>query len=254
MKLLFDYRFFNFLSKLESQPRRTRKLYSRIAKILRYKVIICPLAIFEKVLGFILRLLVPIYSNLVYLFVKHCTGFLGYYLRAAYYSGKARKWGGNIIVDEDVIFENIEHYEFDEFIQIDKRVVIGCEHLEVGRGVHIAMGTIIGKGGNVILRDFSGISYGCILIPASESSNRGNRTGSMIPYGERCIKKSIIHLEKESLIYSGCIIFPNVYLAEGAVCSAGMIVNKDIGQWKIAFPDKEIDRVKITTKEPDYET
>jgi len=247
MQLNFDTRFFNFLSEIESFPKTQRGAFKAISWLLRWKIVTIPLFAIECILAAILwRPPIPF----IHLIVKSMTGFAGYYIRACYYCTRAKKWSGNIIIDEDVIFENIGEYEFDEFIQIDKRVIIGCESMSIGKGVHIAMGTIIGKGGRVVLKDFSGISYGCILIPCSEKIS--HRCGPMIPYKEREIVKGCIILEKNSIIFSGSIIFHNMVIGEGAIVSAGMVVSKHVKDWKIAFMDCVKDR-KIIAETPNYE-
>jgi len=248
MKPLFDYRFFHFLSKIKSQPRGHRKLFKKLSWLLRWKIVTVPLCLIERILAILSYIPIP----LSYLIVKSMTGFAGYYVRAIYYSIRAKHWEGNIIADEDVIFENIGEYEFGEFIQIDKRVIIGCKSLLIGKGVHIAMGVIIGKGGHVSLLDFSGLSYGCILIPCSEKIS--HRCGPMIPYGERKIVSGTIILEKESIVFSGGIVLPYTIIGQGSVISAGCIAKGLIKDWKIMFMDAVKKREKIISKEPDYKT
>ena len=96
------------------------------------------------------------------------------------------------------------------------------------------------------MEDYSGISYGSILICASESPNSGCRTGSMIPYKERSIKRSYIILGKESLVYSGCILLPKTIIHDGGVASAGLIVKDMIPAWKINFNNGLKNRNKIS--------
>lgn len=244
MLLTFDYKFYQFCSKIKTISINQRSIFKIIAFILRWKVVIVPLWIIEWIISIILIFPFPIYSNVVYLFVKHCKGFIGYYLRALYYRPKAKRWDGNILIDEDVILENIQNYEFSQYVQIDKRVIIACDVFRIGKYTHIAMGTFIGKGGRVIMSNYSGISYNCILIPCTEKV-QGNLAGSMIPFDQRKIKSSTILLEKYSLIFSGCIVLPGVTLCEGAVASVGTIVKEYIPAWTIRFSNFEKERRKI---------
>lgn len=238
MKLNFDNRFFTFLSEIESRSKTERIIFKNIAWILRWKIVTIPLYFIERILAVLSYIPIPF----SYIIVKSMTGFAGYYFRAIYYSTRSKKWGGNIIIDEDVIFENISNYEFSEFIQIDKRVIIGCDYIRIGKGVHIAMGIIIGKGGKVYIGDYAGISYGCILIPCTESIKEGNPAGPMIPFKLRDIKKGTISINKYALVFSGSIVFPDTILFDGAVVPAGSVVKGIYPAWKIKFGETLKDR------------
>ncbi|MFO7657446.1 MAG: hypothetical protein R6W78_10290 [Bacteroidales bacterium] len=224
---------------------------------MKFKIFVFPLVIIERLLALLLTLPVPIYSNIVYVFIKSFNGFLGYYIRALYYSIKARKWKGNIIIEEDVVFENIDKYEFDEFVMIDKKVIIGADKMKIGIGCHIAMGTIVSKGGEFIMEDFAAISYGCIMIAASDSPTGGYRTsGPMIPNYQRNVTQGKIVLKKDSWVTSNVVLLPNTTVGEGAIVPPNSVISKNVKDWKIRLIDirKEyVDREKIKFSDPSYD-
>jgi acetyltransferase-like isoleucine patch superfamily enzyme len=257
LKPVYDHRFFAFLAQLGVATKNQRKLFTFISKCLRFKAIQIPLILFERLIALIISLPIPIYSNIIYVFIKSVNGYFGYYIRSIYYSNKARNWAGNIIIEEDVILENISNYEFDEFVMIDKKVIVGASSFKIGKGCHIAMGTMISKGGEVVLEDFSAISYGCILIAASDSPDNGHRTsGPMIPNDQRNITVGKIILKKDSWVTSNVVVMPNTIIGEGAIVPPNSVISKNVKDWKIRLIEmrKEyIDRERIKFPEPRYE-
>jgi acetyltransferase-like isoleucine patch superfamily enzyme len=256
LKPVYDHRFFSFLAQLGVATEPQKKLFRFIASVLRYKLFQIPLIILERIIAWIIAFPLPVYSNLMYVFIKSFNGYFGYYIRALYYSVKAKKWAGNIIIDEDAVFENIDNYEFDEFCMIDKKVIIGAASLKVGKGCHIAMGTILSKGGDIVLEDFASISYGCILIAASDSPDGGHRTsGPMVPNDQRNVNQGKIILKKDSWVTSNVVVLPDTIIGEGAIVPPNSVISRNVKDWKIRLIEmrKEyIDREKIRFQDPVY--
>ena len=256
LKLVYDHRFFTFLTQLGVAGKYQKKLFGFIAAVLRFKIFQIPLLIFERMMAWIIALPVPVYSHLMYVLIKSFNGYFGYYVRALYYSVKARKWAGNIIIDEDVVFEDIGNYEFDEFVMIDKKVILGSNSIKIGKGCHIAMGTIFSKGGDVVMEDYAAISYGCILIAASDSPDNGHRTsGPMIPNEQRNVIQGKIVLKKDSWVTSNVVVLPDTIIGEGAIVPPNSVISRNVKDWKIRLIEmrKEyIDRERIKFPDPKY--
>jgi len=256
LKLVYDHRFFTFLAQLGVASRYQTKLFRFIASLLRLWIFSIPLLIIERIVAVILALPLPVYSNIMYVFIKSFNGYFGYYVRALYYSIKAGRWAGNIIIDEDVVFEHIGSYEFDEFCMIDKKVIIGSDTIKIGKGCHVAMGTLFSKGGHVILEDFASISYGCILIAATDSPTDGHRTsGPMVPDEQRNTVRGTIILKKDSWVTSNVVVMPNTTIGEGSIVPPGSVISRNVRDWKIRLIEmrKEyIEREKIRFPDPDY--
>jgi acetyltransferase-like isoleucine patch superfamily enzyme len=256
VKLVYDHRFFTFLSQLGVADKYQKRLFGFIAVVLRLKIFQIPLLIVERIIAWVIALPIPVYSHIMYVLIKSFNGYFGYYVRSLYYSVKAGKWGGNIIIDEDVVFENIRHYEFDEFVMVDKKVILGSDHIKIGKGCHIAMGTIFSKGGDIIMEDYSAISYGCILIAASDSPDQGHRTsGPMVPNEQRNVVKGKIVLKKDSWVTSNVVVLPNTVIGEGAIVPPNSVISRNVRDWKIRLIEmrKEyIDRERLRFPDPSY--
>jgi len=256
LKLVYDHRFFTFLAQLGVAGKYQKKLFRFIAAVLRFKIFQIPLLIAERIIAWVITLPVPLYSHLLYVLIKSFNGYFGYYVRALYYSVKARKWAGNIIIDEDVVFEDVGNYEFDEFVMIDKKVILGSNSIKIGKGCHIAMGTIFSKGGEIVMEDYASISYGCILIAASDSPDNGHRTsGPMIPNEQRNVIQGKIVLKKDSWVTSNVVVLPDTIIGEGAIVPPNSVISRNVKEWKIRLIEmrKEyIDRERIKFPDPKY--
>jgi acetyltransferase-like isoleucine patch superfamily enzyme len=256
LKLVYDHRFFRFLAQLGVADRYQKWLFNFIASVLKFKIFQIPLIIFERIIAFVITLPIPIYAPIIYVFIKSVNGYFGFYIRALYYSVKAGKWAGNIIIDEDAVFENIGNYEFDEFVMVDKKVIFGCDSIKIGKGCHIAMGTIFSKGGEIILEDFASISYGCILIAATDSPENGHRTsGPMVPNEQRNVTNGRIVLKKDSWVTSNVVILPNTTIGQGSIIPPNSVISRNVRDWKIRLIEmrKEyIDRERIKFPDPRY--
>jgi acetyltransferase-like isoleucine patch superfamily enzyme len=256
LKPVYTHNFFKFLAQLRITTQGQKRLFLSIAFILKFKVVQIPLVIIERLAALILILPIPIYSSLIYVLVKSVNGYSGYYLRALYYSIQAKKWGGNIIIDEDVILENIRNYEIDEFVMIDKKVIIGCERLKIGKAVHIAMGVIIAKGGEVEMHDYSSVSYGSILVATTDTALKGFRTsGPMVPNEQRNIISGKIVLKKDSWVTTNVVVLPYTVLEEGAVAYPGSVISRRLKAWTseiIAYEKKFVPREKVKFEDPEY--
>ncbi len=256
LKPVYDHRFFTFLAQLGVADKFQKRLFTFIASVLRFRIFSIPLVFLERIIALVLALPLPVYADIIYVFVKSVSGYTGYYIRSLYYSVKAGKWSGNIIIDEDVVFEHIGHCEFDEFVMIDKKVIMGSDRIKIGKGCHIAMGTILSKGGEIILEDYAAISYGCILIAASDSPDDGHRTsGPMVPNDQRNVIQGKIVLKKDSWVTSNVVVLPNTVIGEGAIVPPNSVINRNVKDWKIRLIEmrKEyIDREKIRFEDPTY--
>ncbi len=256
IKTVYDHKFFSFLAQLRIATPSQKRLFKIISWLLKSPLVKVPLVLAERLVAYILILPIPVYSSLVYVFIKSVNGYFGYYIRALYYSTKAKKWGGNIIIDEDVVFENIQNYEIDEFVMIDKKVAIGCDSLKIGKGVHIAMGVIIAKGGSVVMEDYSSVSYGSILVAATDTAINGHRTsGPMVPNEHRNVISGKIVLKKDSWVTTNVVVLPYTVLEEGAVSYPGSVISRRLKAWTseiINFEKTYVQRERVKFDDPVY--
>ncbi len=116
--------------------------------------------------------------------------------------------------------------------QIDDFVFLGpCESISIGDRVHVASYTGIGGGGEVVFESYSGLASGCRIISGSEDWRGGGLTNPCIPPEFRRVRRSRVVIRKHALLFTNVVVFPGVEIGEGAVVSAGTIVDRSLEPW-----------------------
>src|SRR5690606_15712110 len=142
MQLIFNHLMFKHINEaaIKEHGHASRMLLV-VEKLLRYQIVVVPLAIAEHLVGFLLALPIPVYSSAVYALVTGMRGlphFGGMYVRAMYYRQKLGVMEPNVFIDQGVFFAFPRSVELKEFSFIDKNVIIMSRTAKVGRRVHIA--------------------------------------------------------------------------------------------------------------------
>ncbi|MCX5847585.1 MAG: acyltransferase [Deltaproteobacteria bacterium] len=149
----------------------------------------------------------------------------------------------NVIIEQGVIFRNPHNVELDEFILLDKNVLLEAGSVRIGKRVHIAENCVISGGGEFIMEDYSCMAHSSAVVTASDTPNYGFRgSGPMVPWEQRSVKFGKVIIRKDAFVGMGVRILPDVTINSGAVIAAGAVVNKDVAAWKIVagVPAKEI--------------
>lgn len=214
----------------------------------------------EKILGFLLTLPIPIYSDLILFVITYLPGsprFLGNYLRGIYYSKKLKYMGKNVIIDEGVIILHPANTEIHDFTWIDRRAFLGAYGICIGKRVHICPYVCVLGRGKFVAEDYAGVSYNAQIITSSEVPKEGARTsGPMAPISQRNVMVGDVILKKDAFVGAGTIVLPGVTINEGAFIGAFHVVHKSTPPWKIRFFDfssivREKDREKVKYPDPD---
>jgi acetyltransferase-like isoleucine patch superfamily enzyme len=127
-----------------------------------------------------------------------------------------------------------EKVRIGDYSQIDEGVFIspGRETL-LGRHVHLAIGSSVSGGGSCFLADFVGIGAGTRLITGTDVPNGESLTNPTIPFEYRIVQRGSIKIGAHALIFTNCVVLPEVAIGEGAVVAAGSVVHHDLRPWAI---------------------
>ena len=111
---------------------------------------------------------------------------------------------------------------FDDFCILSA----GKGGINIGNYVHIACySSIIGKG-QVIMKDFSGLSSRVSVYSSSDKYNGEYMTNPCVPdHVTNTIHKDVM-IGKHVVVGSGSIVLPGVKLADGCAVGAMSLVNK----------------------------
>jgi len=118
--------------------------------------------------------------------------------------------------------------------QIDDFVLInGGKSTVIGKRVHIASFTSIIGGGEFQIEDYAGLSAGVRIVTGTDKHDGSSLTNPCIPSEFRSVDLGKVVIKRHALIFSNCVILPNVTVGEGAVVGAGAVVHRDLEPWSI---------------------
>jgi acetyltransferase-like isoleucine patch superfamily enzyme len=236
--VLYDKRFFEHIMQLSEGQGRASPKAIRIAYLLVSKRFFsAPINAIEWAIGFIISLPIPFYADLMLFVVTYLQGsphFLGNYLRGIYWKGKLKKMAMNCVIEQGVVIRFPEHMVLDEFVLIDKNVLMETKYTKIGQRVHIAENCVISGGGEFEMEPYSCVAQSSAVVTATDTPNDGFRgSGPMAPWEQRKVVFGKVHIKKDAFVGMGARILPNVTIGEGAVVAAGAVVNRDIPPWQI---------------------
>jgi len=239
MKLVFDHKMFGHInSAREQEYGQPSRVFAIVERLLKIRIIVIALSLFEHSLSLILTLPIPIYSSIVYAFVTNARGlprYGGMYLRALYYRRKLGSMEPNVFIDQNVFFAYPKSVELKEFSYIDKGVIIMSKTAKVGRRVHIAPKVFISGGGHFEIEDYACIATNSSIITSTEVLKNGARCcGPMVnPVQRNCIRGGKVLIKKDAFIAANVTILPNVTIEEGSVAAVGSVITKSTQPWRI---------------------
>jgi len=236
--MIYDKRLIEHMIDLKkAKGERVSISYLFIKTLYSNKIFCFFLRIIESVLGFILSLPIPIYRDITLEFLTYLPGspyFLGNYLRGIYWCWRLKCMKCNVIIEQGVIIRNPKNVELDEFVLLDKNVLLEAGVVRIGKRVHIAENCVISGGGEFIMEDYSCMAQSSSVVTASDTPNYGFRgSGPMVPWEQRSVKIGKVVIGKDAFVGMGARILPDVTINNGAVIAAGAVVNKDVDEWTI---------------------
>ena len=236
--MIYDKRFAEHIIELKIGKGEVVPLSYKVIKFTLSNKLFCILiGLLEKIFALLFCLSIPIYKDFVLFCIIYLPGsphFLGNYIRGIFWKKKFKKMGANCVIEQGVIIRYPKNVEFDEFVLIDKNVLLEASYIRIGRRVHIAENCVISGGGEFIMEDYSCMAHSSAVVTASDTPKDGARaSGPMVPWEQRKVMIGKIIIKKDAFIGMGARILPNVTIGEGAVVASGALVNKDVRPWQI---------------------
>ncbi len=229
--LIFNHRFFEHAYKNNPDS----KTLPILIKLYKNNIFIVFISVFEKVFSFFLGLRIPIYSDLMLMFVTHLPGLphmFGCYVRGLYYKNKLKVMEANVLIEQGAIISHPEQVELSEFSLIDKYVIIAANTAKIGRRVHLAPYVFISGGGDFIIEDYACMASGAKAITSTETLKPGTRSsGPMIPPEQRDVLKGMVHIKRDAFIAVNATILTNTIVEKGVVLTSGIVASGATEKW-----------------------
>lgn len=238
MHLIFDHRMIrHIIEASEKEHGRSSRALQLAEKLLQRSFVKVPLWLFERGVGFMLALPVPIYSSLVYALITNMRGLpymLGMYIRGLYYREKLGHMESNVFIDQGVFFAFPHGIELKEFSYIDKNVLVMSKTAKIGRRVHIAPRVFVSGGGDFEIENYACIATNTNIITATEVLKDGTRcSGPMVSADQRRVFRGKVLIKKDAFIGANVTLLPGVTIESGSVIGAGVTVTGSTEPWGI---------------------
>ena len=152
--------------------------------------------------------------------------------------------GKNVLISDKSTIYNAKNIEIGDNVRIDDFCVIsaGDGGIKIGNNVHIAVFCSLIGNGSITMIDFSGLSSRISIYSSTDDYSGEFMTNPTINKEFTNVTSGDVYIGKHVIIGSGTIVLPNVNINDYSSVGALSLVNKDIGESKIAvgIPAKEV--------------
>lgn len=157
---------------------------------------------------------------------------------------KLKKVGKNVQIAPHVYIRYPELVEIGNNVIIDEFVHITTA-LKLGDFIHIGpqVSIIGGRKSKLVMRDFSGLSAGAIIVCTSDDFSGRSLTNPAVPENFRSgMRFSTIEIGRHCVIGTNSVVMPGVKIGDGSVIGTMSLAIKNVKPWGVYFgvPVKKI--------------
>lgn len=137
--------------------------------------------------------------------------------------------GHNIQISDRASFYGANRISLGNNVRIDDFCVLaaGIGGIELGKYIHIAIGSSLVGAGKITLSDFSGLSSRVSIYSSSDDYSGATMTNPTVPTKYKGVTNADVYLGKHAIIGCGSIILPGVTLEDGVAVGALSMVTKN---------------------------
>jgi galactoside O-acetyltransferase len=146
-----------------------------------------------------------------------------------------RNLGANVLISRKASIYSPETMSIGSNVRIDDFCILTGK-ITIGSFVHIsAYVGLFGKLGIKIM-DFANVSMRTTILSTNDDFTGEFMTGSpVLPDGYSKTTGGLVTLKKHANIGAGCLVFPNITIAEGTAVGSMSLINKSTDAWTIYY-------------------
>jgi acetyltransferase-like isoleucine patch superfamily enzyme len=136
------------------------------------------------------------------------------------------------------VYENIEfgnHIIIDDFAFIHAK-----KKIRIGNYVHIGAYSSLSGGEEITLSDFSGLSFGCRILTATDDFTGEGFGNPTVPEQYRNVKRAPVHLGRFVILGTNSVVLPGVMIGEGVSVGANSVVTRNLEPWGVYIGNRRI--------------
>lgn len=137
--------------------------------------------------------------------------------------------GENVQISVRASFYGVSRISIGSNVRIDDFCVLaaGVGGIELGKYVHVAVGSSLIGAGKITLSDFSGLSSRISIYSSSDDYSGATMTNPTVPNRYTGVKHADVFLGRHVIVGSGSVILPGVTLEEGVAVGALSLVTRN---------------------------
>lgn len=169
-----------------------------------------------------------------------------------------RAVGENVRLYPSTVFIRPENITIGNNVTIDDFVFLnGGFETVFGNNIHVSTFTSVVGGGRLHMGSFATIGAGCRIVTGSEDFTGNSLANPTVPKEFKGVEVGVVTIGAHVLLGSNCVVLPNSRIGEGAVVSAGSVVDGDLESWSVYVGHnprriKKRDKIKILELEMKY--
>jgi acetyltransferase-like isoleucine patch superfamily enzyme len=152
------------------------------------------------------------------------------------------RFGENVLISNKTSIYNPCQISIGNNVRIDDYCVIsaGDGGIVIGNYVHIAIFCSLIGNGKITLADFSGLSSRVSIYSSNDDYSGEHLSNPTVPTEFTGVKHADVTISKHTIVGSGSVILPGVFLEEGVAISALSLVTKNCAAFGIYKGNRRI--------------
>ena len=130
-----------------------------------------------------------------------------------------KAYGEDVLISRYARLYSPEHISIGSHVRIDDFCILSG-HITLGSHIHISAYCALYGAMGITLHDYTGISAQSVVYSAVDDFSGEHLIGPMSPKGTTDVQGGEVVLERFVQIGAQCMLFPNIYMAEGSVLGA----------------------------------
>ncbi len=143
-----------------------------------------------------------------------------------------KSYGQRVLISRKSSFYSPETIIIGDNVRIDDFCIVSG-NISIGSHIHISAYCALYGAHGIFMHDYTGLSARCTIYSSMDDFSGNFLVGPIHPSEKTNPTGGPVVVQKYAHIGTGCTIFPNITIAEGAVVGANSLVNNNIEAWKI---------------------
>lgn len=146
-----------------------------------------------------------------------------------------KSYGRDVLISKKASIYGASNISIGNNVRIDDFCIISSSggQISIGNHIHIGAYSSLFGGGDIEMKDFTGLSSYVALISASDDFSGNYLVGPTMDEDCLNLKKAKITMERYTICGCKALILPGVTMAEGSILGANSMAVRDLEHWHI---------------------